>query len=192
MNNTCQRILITGALLALTSACSGSTLDITVETPTPVSTSAQPLPATPAHTPPPAVTPQNPATATAWPGAVPTSVPASSPMPPAWETHTYHNAAQGITGALVYTGTDFAQLIEGRHESVEVLWRKLQADPRHHDVLAFLDEPCERAWFETWRMGYLYDESLGERIAEWRALKARLAHVERDAVRALLASADAY
>ena len=103
-----------------------------------------------------------------------------------------NNAAQGITGALVYTGTDFAQLIEGRHESVEVLWRKLQADPRHHDVLAFLDEPCERAWFETWRMGYLYDESLGERIAEWRALKARLAHVERDAVRALLASADAY
>ena len=103
-----------------------------------------------------------------------------------------NNAAHGLTGVLVYTGCDFAQLIEGRDEEVERLWRKLQADPRHYDVLAFLDEPTDRAWFETWRMGYLYDDSLSERIAEWRALKARLAHVERDAVRTLMASADAY
>jgi hypothetical protein len=103
-----------------------------------------------------------------------------------------NNAARGITGVLVYTGSDFAQLIEGRHESVETLWRKVQADRRHRDIVPFLDEPTERAWFETWRMGYLYDDSLSERIAEWRTLKARLAQVERDAVRAILASADAF
>ena len=103
-----------------------------------------------------------------------------------------NNAAHGITGVLVYTGTDFAQLIEGRDEEVEKLWRRIQADPRHRDVVAFLDEPTERAWFETWRMGYLYDDTLSQRIAEWRTLKARLAHVERDAVRALMASADAF
>ena len=103
-----------------------------------------------------------------------------------------NNAANGLTGVLVYTGTDFAQLIEGRHEGVERLWRRIQADPRHRDIVAFLDEPTERAWFETWRMGYLYDDSLGQRIAEWRALTARPAHVERDAVRALMASADAF
>ena len=103
-----------------------------------------------------------------------------------------NNAAHGLTGVLVYTGTDFAQLIEGRDEEVEKLWRRIQADPRHRDVVAFLDEPTDRAWFETWRMGYLYDDSLSQRIAEWRTLKARVAHVERDAVRTLLASADAY
>ena len=103
-----------------------------------------------------------------------------------------NNAAQGLTGVLVYTGTDFAQLIEGRDEGVERLWRKIQADPRHRDIVPFLDEPTDRAWFETWRMGYLYDDTLSLQIAEWRTLKARLEHVERDAVRALLASADAY
>jgi hypothetical protein len=103
-----------------------------------------------------------------------------------------NNAARGMTGVLVYTGTDFAQLIEGRHESVEALWRKLRADPRHRDVVPFIDEPTERPWFETWRMGYLYDDTLSERIAEWRTLKARLEHVEHDAVRSLMAAADAY
>ena len=103
-----------------------------------------------------------------------------------------NNAARGLTGVLVYTGTDFAQLIEGRHDDVETLWRKIVADKRHHDAVAFLDEPAERAWFETWRMGYLYDDTLSQRIAEWRTLKARLAHVARDAVRTLLASADAF
>jgi hypothetical protein len=41
-------------------------------------------------------------------------------------------------------------------------------------------------------MGYLYDDSLSQQIAEWRTLKARLAHVERDAVRMLMAAADAF
>jgi len=103
-----------------------------------------------------------------------------------------HNAAHGITGVLVYTGTDFAQLIEGRHESVETLWRRIQADKRHRDILSFLDEPAERAWFETWRMGYLYDDALSQQIAEWRALRAKLSLVERDTLRSLLASADAF
>ena len=103
-----------------------------------------------------------------------------------------NNLTAGITGVLVYTGTDFAQVIEGRPDAVETLWRKLQADPRHHGVVAFIDEPTERPWFDTWRMGYLYDDSLSDQIAEWRVLKARLAHIERDAVRTLLASADAF
>ena len=102
------------------------------------------------------------------------------------------NAAHGITGVLVYTGTDFAQLIEGRPDTVEQLWRNIRADKRHHGITAFLDEPTGQPWFETWRMGYLYDDTLSHQIAEWRALKARLANVERDAVRALLASADAF
>ena len=103
-----------------------------------------------------------------------------------------NNAARGITGVLVYTGTDFAQLIEGRHETVEGLWRKLLADPRHHGVASFLDESTDRAWFETWRMGYLYDDKLSRQIAEWRALQAKMSNVQLDTVRTLMASADAF
>jgi hypothetical protein len=79
-------------VLIFVSACSAGTLDITVETATPVSTSVQSvpgptLPGTATYTPPPEATPQDPAT----------PAPVSSATPPVWETHTYHNAAQGIT-----------------------------------------------------------------------------------------------
>jgi hypothetical protein len=103
-----------------------------------------------------------------------------------------NNAARGLTGVLVYTGSDFAQMIEGRHEAVETLWQKLRTDVRHRDLTVFLDEPTERAWFETWRMGYLYDDTLSRNIAEWRALNERMSRVQLDAVRSLMAAADAF
>lgn len=103
-----------------------------------------------------------------------------------------NNAARGLTGVLVYTGSDFAQMIEGRHEAVETLWQRLKADERHRDLTVFLDEPAERAWFETWRMGYLYDDTLSRQIAEWRSLNERMSRVQLDAVRSLMAAADAF
>ncbi|MEO8484975.1 MAG: BLUF domain-containing protein [Betaproteobacteria bacterium] len=103
-----------------------------------------------------------------------------------------NNAGHGLTGVLVYTGTDFAQVIEGRPETVEALWRKLRADPRHHSILSFIDEPAERAWFETWRVSYLADDSLSDQIAGWRAAETALGQRELDAVRAVMSSADAF
>ena len=103
-----------------------------------------------------------------------------------------NNEANGITGVLVYTGSDFAAVCEGTHDAIEALWRKLAADPRHHGITRFLDESIERPWFGAWRIGFLHDQSLSGQIAEWRALRARLAHIEREAVRMLLSSADAY
>jgi hypothetical protein len=41
------------------------------------------------------------------------------------------NAACGITGALLSTGTYFAQLLEGPREAVEGLMERIDADPRH-------------------------------------------------------------
>ena len=103
-----------------------------------------------------------------------------------------NNAAHGITGVLVYTGTDFAQLIEGRPDTVEQLWRNVKADRRHRDITSFLDEPTDRPWFETWRMGYLYDDTLCQQIAEWRALKRASRTSSAMPFAPLLASADAF
>jgi hypothetical protein len=102
-----------------------------------------------------------------------------------------NNAAAGITGVLVYTGTDFAQLIEGEADAVGRLWGKLRSDRRHTDLAVFLDEPADRVWFESWRMGYLYDEALTTQIFEWRVLQRRLDDIEIEGMRLLLASADA-
>lgn len=101
-----------------------------------------------------------------------------------------NNARIGICGVLVYTGTDFAQLIEGVPEDVEGLWRRIRTDDRHVDVTLLLDEQDTVPWFPEWRMGYLADRALAARIAEWRTLQQGIEATERGMLRRLLAEAD--
>jgi hypothetical protein len=103
-----------------------------------------------------------------------------------------YNARNGITGILVYTGTDFAQLIEGRPPAVAALWQRIGADDRHVDMTLLLDEDDTTPWFPDWRVGYLTDRGLGRRFADWRARGRRLSDPERTTLRQLLAEADAF
>lgn len=102
-----------------------------------------------------------------------------------------NNAQTGICGVLVYTGTDFAQLIEGLSADVEDLWSRIRADVRHADVTLLLDERDVAPWFPEWRMGYLSDRELSLRFTEWRALRHGIEATGRSELRRLLAAADA-
>ena len=42
-----------------------------------------------------------------------------------------HNAADGITGLLVFNGTHFLQTIEGSERAIDNLIERLRNDPRH-------------------------------------------------------------
>jgi hypothetical protein len=55
------------------------------------------------------------------------------------EVATARNQAAGVTGALLYTGTRFAQLLEGEEASVLEIMASIARDPRHADV-AILDQ----------------------------------------------------
>lgn len=102
-----------------------------------------------------------------------------------------NNTRDRVTGVLVYTGTDFAQLIEGEAARVEALWQRIRADDRHLDVTPLLDETDTAPWFQDWRMGYLGDRTLARKFAEWRGLDHAIGERERSALRTLLATADA-
>ena len=41
------------------------------------------------------------------------------------------NALDGITGLLIFNGTHFLQIVEGTHEAIDDLSRRLRRDPRH-------------------------------------------------------------
>jgi hypothetical protein len=64
-----------------------------------------------------------------------------------------NNAAQGITGLLVYGGGMFLQWLEGPRDKVEALMRRLEHDPRHEAVVSLqrLDGLKERL-YPTWAM----------------------------------------
>jgi FAD-dependent sensor of blue light len=65
------------------------------------------------------------------------------------------NAEVDITGALIYTGARFGQLIEGAPAAVDRLLETIVADTRHKDVRECIDETSTERWVSEWSMGYL-------------------------------------
>ncbi|MDX2220585.1 MAG: BLUF domain-containing protein [Burkholderiales bacterium] len=66
-----------------------------------------------------------------------------------------NNERDGITGALVFTGSVFLQCLEGDRAVVNRTYHRIVPDERHSDpqILAF--EEVTRRDFSDWSMGYL-------------------------------------
>jgi hypothetical protein len=101
------------------------------------------------------------------------------------------NTLSGLTGVLLFTGRDFAQLIEGPPQPVADLWRCICADPRHHDLALFLDEHTPAPWFGDWRVGFPSDPAVTAQIDSWRKRSGQWDDARRGELRRLLAAIDA-
>jgi hypothetical protein len=66
-----------------------------------------------------------------------------------------NNEAAEITGALLFSDTNFAQVLEGSRTQVERLYETLNHDPRHKDLLLLLSEPLAARQFPDWWMAYI-------------------------------------
>ncbi len=64
-----------------------------------------------------------------------------------------NNKRRAITGILLYRAGNFMQVIEGDKTVVRELYTKIEADPRHQDVVQLLDEPIVERAFPNWSMG---------------------------------------
>ena len=64
------------------------------------------------------------------------------------------NPSAGITGALIFTGTPFAQLMEGDEEAVSSLIDSISRDTRHTHVDIVTREPIGARRFPDWSMAY--------------------------------------
>lgn len=73
-----------------------------------------------------------------------------------------YNAANDITGCLVYNGINFLQLIEGPDTSVDNCMARILADSRHHGVVSIRSETIGAREFPTWTMaGRLFPDAKG-------------------------------
>lgn len=65
-----------------------------------------------------------------------------------------YNQSVGITGALIFTGTDFAQTLEGEEQEVRTLMSRICEDDRHEriEIIYTADHP-ERE-YRDWTMAY--------------------------------------
>ena len=75
------------------------------------------------------------------------------------------NWRAGLTGCLLFTGSAFAQGLEGPAATVQALLERLSSDPRHTDVRIVSRGAAERRRFPNWTMGYLLDTDLAANVA---------------------------
>ena len=101
------------------------------------------------------------------------------------------NGLDEITGVLLFTGLEFAQVIEGSPQNVSDVWARIRADERHCDIVACLDEQSPSRNFADWRMGFPSANSLVTQIAAWREHTGPWSAVERDDMLRLFMTADA-
>ena len=64
------------------------------------------------------------------------------------------NRLLSVTGALMFTETHFAQVLEGPATAVDELMASIRRDDRHSDVTVIETEAMSRRRFGNWSMAY--------------------------------------
>jgi hypothetical protein len=64
------------------------------------------------------------------------------------------NRQAGISGALMFNGAAFAQLLEGPLPAVEDLFEDIQCDDRHENIILLRNAPVDVRIFSDWSMAY--------------------------------------
>ena len=72
------------------------------------------------------------------------------------------NAVYGVTGALGYNGTSFAQILEGDRQTVSNLVELILSDPRHSSVTIVNIREIESRRFDGWGMKHIEDPDFQE------------------------------
>jgi len=85
------------------------------------------------------------------------------------------NSAEDITGALLYNGLNFMQLLEGRKAAVSDCLSRISRDHRHSGMAIIRRDTRLHREFEDWDMLYSRVSSEGlkpaEPFADWLARK---------------------
>ncbi len=64
------------------------------------------------------------------------------------------NASVGLTGVLLHVDGSFFQVLEGEPAVLDTVFRKIEADPRHCDLVSIIREPIRARAFADWTMGF--------------------------------------
>jgi hypothetical protein len=86
-----------------------------------------------------------------------------------------NNTATGVTGALLFNSSCFAQVLEGQLEAVETTFERIQRDQRHTDVTVLELTQVAEHGFATWSMAFA--GKIDERQTNFEVLTA--ASIER-------------
>lgn len=65
-----------------------------------------------------------------------------------------HNAELDVTGVLLYGNERFLQVLEGEKQAVQGLYESIRRDPRHQNLITYVDAPATQRAFPEWGMAF--------------------------------------
>lgn len=65
------------------------------------------------------------------------------------------NAANGVTGALMFNDGRFAQILEGDRDAVKAIFESIRHDPRHAEVTILSTQTSTVRRFGSWAMTFV-------------------------------------
>jgi uncharacterized membrane protein (DUF373 family) len=65
-----------------------------------------------------------------------------------------NNVCMGVSGMLLYTGTEFIQILEGEEKVIEELLDAIKKDPRHRDFRIIEKKKITAREYADWTMGF--------------------------------------
>jgi hypothetical protein len=75
-----------------------------------------------------------------------------------------NNRRSDLTGLLVSSGRYVLQVLEGEAGAVDATLRRIEADPRHHDLRILLDRPAATRGYPDWAMACVYNLDLADEL----------------------------
>lgn len=99
-------------------------------------------------------------------------------VPSLWASCVRRNAAQEITGMLLFTGRHFAQLLEGEADTLTATLARIKADPRHERMRVLIDRPLSQRSCPPGRLALLNGQdldSIAAHLLEFAELPVRAA-----------------
>ncbi len=64
------------------------------------------------------------------------------------------NKELNVTGALLCTAGRFAQILEGPEESIRIIMRSIESDPRHRNIKVLSEDTLPERRFPQWTLAY--------------------------------------
>ena len=64
------------------------------------------------------------------------------------------NVEHGVTGALLFTGQYFAQVLEGTDAMLDTIMASILRDERHRQILVVVRDPIAQRRFADWSLAY--------------------------------------
>lgn len=74
------------------------------------------------------------------------------------------NRSRDVTGVLLLRDRSFFQVIEGFTETVDRLFDRIAADPRHVDVKVLSDQAVDRRNFADWHIGFTRENGVIDQL----------------------------